>query len=171
MELFTEPLVHLSDIKVSLQGSIQFIGDRSFATFATLCTPEKRVATWRTVIPFTFCPRPFHATFLITVLGHFCPPYGNRSFHHPQAGGKREILNQTTRPFLTLMARVVSLWFYAIPYSAYIAQTIELFLWIRLHTPETFCIFGFCSVKFSHNRPKFFIAVPCCDVNPARTAI
>jgi hypothetical protein len=45
MGLFTEPLVHFSDIKVGLQGFVQFIGYRSFADSATLCTPEKRAAT------------------------------------------------------------------------------------------------------------------------------
>jgi hypothetical protein len=45
MELFTDPLLHLSDIKVSLQGPVQFIGYRSFADSAMLCTPEKRAAT------------------------------------------------------------------------------------------------------------------------------
>jgi hypothetical protein len=45
MELFTEPLVHFSEIKVSLQGSVQFTGYWFFADSATLCTPEKRVAT------------------------------------------------------------------------------------------------------------------------------
>ena len=42
---------------------------------------------------------------------------------------------------------------------------------IRLHTPETSRFFGFCPIKTRHNRPEFFIAVSCCDVDPAGTAM
>jgi hypothetical protein len=166
-----EPSLHLPDIKVSLQRSVQFIGYRSFAGSATLCTPKKRAATRRTMISFTFCPRPFDAAFFITVDGYFCSPYGNRSPHYPQASGKRKTLNQTARPFLTLMAGVISLRLYAIPYPALIAPSAALFRRIRLHTTETFCLFGLCPIKVRHNSPKFFIAVSCCDVSAAGTAM
>jgi hypothetical protein len=45
MELLIEPLARLSDIKVSLQGSVQLIGHLSLADPAMLCTSEKRAAT------------------------------------------------------------------------------------------------------------------------------
>jgi hypothetical protein len=44
-KLFVEPLAHLPGIKVSLQGSIQFIGYLYFTEPATLCTSEKRATT------------------------------------------------------------------------------------------------------------------------------
>jgi hypothetical protein len=41
MESFTEPLVHLSDTKVSLQGSVELMDCQSLAYSATLRTPQE----------------------------------------------------------------------------------------------------------------------------------
>ena len=157
--------------KHSSKGSVKFIGHTCFAGSAALCTPEKWFAAGRTVIPFAFSPGPFNTTLLLTILGYFRPPYGNRPFHHPYAGGKAETLNHAAWPFLTLMAGVIPFRSYALPYCAYPAKIIKFFRRLGLHATHTFGIFGLCSVKVRHNSFEFFVSIPGCNIDSADTTI
>ena len=105
------------------------------------------------------------------MLSHPRTPERNRSLHHSYAGGITEILYQTTWPFLARVTGIIPLGFYATPNRTGFTKTVKLLGWIRLHAAKTFCFFWLCSIEAAHNRPEFFISVPCRKVDSADTTI
>jgi hypothetical protein len=63
-------------------NTIHFIAYCFVACSTALCASDKRFAASRAMIALTFCPSPFCAALLITMLSHFSAPYGNRFFHY-----------------------------------------------------------------------------------------
>ena len=123
------------------------------------------------MIPLAFGSSPFDAALLISLLGNFFPPDRDRPLHDADARGEKEFFNLITRPFLTLVAGIISSGFYATPDLADSAKSIELLGRVRLHATQTFRFFRFGPIEVAHDRLEFFIAVPGSEIDPASSAV